>query len=90
MVQKAPSPTDKHVATRIRLRRLQLGMSQEELAGALRVTCQQMQIYEKGANRISAGHVQDMARILSVPIHFFYEDGSDATLDQEAARLAQA
>jgi transcriptional regulator with XRE-family HTH domain len=92
MAQKAPSLTDKYVAGRIRLRRLQMGMSQEDLAQVLSVTFQQVQKYEKGTNRISAGRLQEIAKVLSVPIQFFYEDGPEAgesVAEGEAAMLAQ-
>ena len=55
MAQKSPTLMDKHVAGRMRVRRLQVGMSQEELAAALGITFQQVQKYEAGTNRISAG-----------------------------------
>ncbi|MCB5175263.1 helix-turn-helix domain-containing protein [Microvirga sp. SM9] len=92
MEQKAPSLIDKHVAGRIRLRRLQLGMSQEDLARALNVTCQQVQKYEKGANRVTAGRLHEIARVLTVPIQFFFEEnpgcGDDVT-DEDARRWSQ-
>lgn len=59
--------------TRVRTRRIVLGMSQESLAHELRVTFQQVQKYEKGANRISAGPLQQVSTILQVPITYFYE-----------------
>lgn len=92
MAQKAPSPIDRHVASRIRLRRLQVGMSQEELALALNVTFQQVQKYEKGTNRISAGRLLEIASLLSVPIQFFYEDWPepDLPVPQDAVRLTEA
>jgi transcriptional regulator with XRE-family HTH domain len=93
MAQKAPSLTERHVSSRIRLRRLQLGMSQEDLARALKVTCPQVQKYEKGMNRISAGRLQEIAKALSAPIQFFYDDGpeaGDASREGEATMLAQA
>lgn len=93
MNQKSPSLIDKHVASRIRLRRLQLGMSQEGLAHALGLTFQQVQKYEKGTNRISAGRLQNIAHALSVPLHFFYEGVSetdDPARHEDALRLSQA
>lgn len=93
MTQKSPSFTDQHVSSRIRLRRLQLGLSQEGLARALGITFQQVQKYEKGTNRVSAGRLQEIACALSVPLHFFYEDapGTGAPVTQDdALRLSRA
>ena len=70
---KTPNPTDKHVGTRVRMRRLMLGMSQTKLADALGITFQQVQKYEKGVNRISASRLQHISNILQVPIPFFFE-----------------
>jgi transcriptional regulator with XRE-family HTH domain len=64
---------DKHVGSRARMRRNMLGMSQEKLADELGITFQQVQKYEKGANRISASRLHDMARILRIPVPFFFE-----------------
>jgi transcriptional regulator with XRE-family HTH domain len=93
MNQKSPSLIDKYVASRVRLRRLQLGISQEGLASILGLTFQQIQKYEKGANRISAGRLQNIAHALSVPLHFFYEGlpEDDASVGhEETLRLSQA
>ncbi len=68
-----PNAVDIHVGGRVRLRRLLLGMSQEELGDALGVTFQQVQKYERGANRIGAGRLYDVARALNVPIEYFFE-----------------
>jgi transcriptional regulator with XRE-family HTH domain len=70
---KAAHPTDKHVGSRLRMRRLMLDMSQSEIADALRLTFQQVQKYEKGTNRISASRLQSLCAILNVPISFFFE-----------------
>lgn len=70
---KSPNPTDKHVGSMVRMRRLMLGMSQGKLADALGITFQQVQKYEKGANRISASRLQQTADILQVPILFFFD-----------------
>src|SRR3954470_9132617 len=75
MVGKIPDPTDKHVGNRVRMRRMMLGMSQEKLGDALDLTFQQVQKYEKGANRISASRLQQAAHILQVPVSFFFEGG---------------
>jgi transcriptional regulator with XRE-family HTH domain len=71
--ERRPNPVDIHVGTRVRLRRKQLGVSQERLADALGLTFQQVQKYERGANRISASKLWDTAGFLSVPIAFFFE-----------------
>jgi transcriptional regulator with XRE-family HTH domain len=73
-----PSPIDVHVGTRVRLRRTLLGMSQEKLGEALGLTFQQVQKYERGVNRIGASRLFDLARVLDVPIGFFFDDMPDA------------
>ncbi len=69
-----PSPIDVHVGSRIRLRRTLLGMSQEKLGEALGLTFQQVQKYERGVNRVGASRLFDLARVLDVPISFFFDD----------------
>jgi transcriptional regulator with XRE-family HTH domain len=73
MVKKAPNPIDKHVGSRVRMRRMMLSMSQEKLGGALGLTFQQVQKYEKGTNRIGASRLQQISQILQVPVAFFFE-----------------
>jgi transcriptional regulator with XRE-family HTH domain len=73
-----PSPIDVHVGSRVRLRRTLLGMSQEKLGEALGLTFQQVQKYERGVNRIGASRLFDLARVLDVPIGFFFDDMPDA------------
>jgi len=73
MVKKSPSSTDVHVGARVRMRRMMLSMSQEKLGGALGLTFQQVQKYEKGTNRISASKLQEISQILHVPVSFFFE-----------------
>jgi transcriptional regulator with XRE-family HTH domain len=73
MVKKAPNPIDKHVGSRVRMRRMMLSMSQEKLGGALGLTFQQVQKYEKGTNRIGASRLQQISHILQVPVAFFFE-----------------
>jgi transcriptional regulator with XRE-family HTH domain len=80
MAEKAPNPVDKHVGSRVRMRRMVLGMSQEKLGRALGLTFQQVQKYEKGANRIGASRLQHIARILQVPVAFFF-DGAPASTE---------
>jgi len=69
----ALNPIDKHVGSRVRMRRLMLAMSQSTLADALGVTFQQVQKYEKGANRIGASRLQHISQILQVPVPFYFE-----------------
>ena len=73
MAKKAPNPIDKHVGSRVRMRRMMLSMSQEKLGGALGLTFQQVQKYEKGTNRIGASRLQQISAILQVPVAFFFE-----------------
>ncbi len=70
---KTPNPIDKHVGARVRMRRMLMGMSQERLGDALGLTFQQVQKYEKGTNRISASRLQQISKILAVPVEFFFE-----------------
>ena len=73
IAKKAPNPIDKHVGSRVRMRRMMLGMSQEKLGDALGLTFQQIQKYEKGSNRIGASRLQQISLILQVPVSFFFE-----------------
>ena len=73
MAKKAPNPIDKHVGSRVRMRRMMLSMSQEKLGDALGLTFQQVQKYEKGTNRIGASRLQQISHILQVPVAFFFE-----------------
>jgi transcriptional regulator with XRE-family HTH domain len=72
--KKKPNPIDIHVGSRVRLRRTMLGMSQEKLGEHLGITFQQIQKYEKGANRIGASRLQQISAILNTPVSFFFED----------------
>jgi len=72
-MKKAPSPVDRHVGSRVRLRRITVGMSQERLGEALGVTFQQVQKYEKGTNRISMSRMQSIAQVLGASVSFFLE-----------------
>lgn len=71
---RKPNPIDAHVGTRVRLRRMLLGMSQEKLGEHLGLTFQQVQKYEKGVNRIGASRLFDLSRVLGVPVQFFYDE----------------
>jgi transcriptional regulator with XRE-family HTH domain len=73
IAKKVPNPIDKHVGSRVRMRRMMLGMSQEKLGDALDLTFQQVQKYEKGTNRIGASRLQHISQILQVPVSFFFE-----------------
>jgi transcriptional regulator with XRE-family HTH domain len=75
---KVPNPIDSHVGARLRMRRMLVGMSQEKLGTALGITFQQIQKYEKGANRIGASRLQELARILQVPPAFFFDGATSA------------
>jgi transcriptional regulator with XRE-family HTH domain len=77
MTKKTPNPTDKHVGSRVRMRRMMLGMSQEKLGDALSLTFQQVQKYEKGTNRIGASRLQQIAHFLQVPVSFFFDGAPD-------------
>jgi transcriptional regulator with XRE-family HTH domain len=73
MLQKSPDPTDRHVGSRVRMRRLMLGVTQGELGDVLGLTFQQVQKYENGKNRIAASRLQLMSDYLQVPVMFFFE-----------------
>jgi transcriptional regulator with XRE-family HTH domain len=73
MPRRSPHPIDIHAGKRVRTRRKMLGMSQTKLGVALGLTFQQVQKYEKGANRMGASRLQQISRILQVPVEFFFE-----------------
>jgi len=74
---KRPNPIDVHVGSRVRLRRTMLGMSQEKLGENLGITFQQIQKYEKGANRIGASRLYEISTVLGTPVSFFFDDAPD-------------
>lgn len=74
---RSPNPVDIHVGTRVRLRRQIMKMSQEKLGDQLGVTFQQVQKYERGANRIGASRLWKISDVLDVPINFFFDGLSD-------------
>ena len=88
-MKKSPNPIDKHVGSRVRMRRVLIGMSQEKLGGALGLTFQQVQKYEKGTNRIGASRLQQIAGVLSVAPAFFFEDMPPAEGRAEAPGFAE-
>ncbi|MEM7619207.1 MAG: helix-turn-helix transcriptional regulator [Pseudomonadota bacterium] len=71
---KKPNPIDIHVGSRLRLRRMMVGLSQEKLGEHLGLTFQQIQKYEKGTNRIGASRLYQLSQILDIPVHFFFEE----------------
>jgi transcriptional regulator with XRE-family HTH domain len=73
MSGRSSDPVDRHVGSRVRMRRLMLGLSQSRLADQLELTFQQVQKYEKGSNRIGAGRLHQLSYILDVPVSFFFE-----------------
>jgi transcriptional regulator with XRE-family HTH domain len=75
MSTKTPNPVDKYVGSRVRMRRIMLGMSQEKLGEALGLTFQQVQKYEKGTNRVGASRLQQISEILQVPVSFLFDGG---------------
>lgn len=77
-----PNPIDAHVGARVRLRRTLLGMSQEKLGEAIGLTFQQVQKYERGANRIGASRLFDLSRVLEVPVSFFFDEMPDNAASQ--------
>jgi transcriptional regulator with XRE-family HTH domain len=83
-------PIDVHVGSRVRLRRTLLGLSQERLGEAVGLTFQQIQKYERGANRIGASRMYDLAHVLDVPVSFFFDDMSDDVKQRDAAPMAVA
>ena len=84
MISK-PDPIDIHVGSRVRLRRTLLGMSQEKLGRDLGLTFQQIQKYERGANRIGSSRLYKLSRIMDVPVSFFFEEMPDETASRARA-----
>src|SRR5216110_1157582 len=81
MSTKAPNPVDKYVGSRVRMRRIMLGMSQEKLGEALGLTFQQVQKYEKGTNRVGASRLQQISEILQVPVSFLFDGGPSGAVN---------
>ncbi len=90
LAKKVPNPTDKHVGSRVRMRRMMLGMSQEKLGDALGLTFQQVQKYEKGTNRIGASRLQQISHVLQVPVEFFFEGGPSAHMGSRGEGMSDA
>ncbi|HWT51059.1 MAG TPA: helix-turn-helix transcriptional regulator [Caulobacter sp.] len=77
--ERHPNPIDLHVGARIRMRRKILGVSQERLAEDLGLTFQQIQKYERGANRVSASKLYEIAKSLQSSVSYFFEGLADTT-----------
>ncbi|MDQ4134784.1 MAG: helix-turn-helix domain-containing protein [Pseudomonadota bacterium] len=89
MSKKAASAIDKHVGSRVRMRRMAIGMSQEKLGEALGITFQQVQKYEKGSNRIGASRLHHIASVLGVDVEFFFQ-GVPAPESEGGTRVSMA
>jgi transcriptional regulator with XRE-family HTH domain len=90
MAGKKPNPVDAHVGSRVRLRRMLLGMSQERLGESMGLTFQQVQKYEKGVNRIGASRLFQISKILDVPVQFFFEEAPHVGDGSPARGMAEA
>ena len=93
-IEKKPNPIDTHVGSRVRLRRKLLGVSQEKLADALKLTFQQVQKYERGVNRVSASKLYEASQFLGVEVGYFFEgltgrDTATGFAESESERYAQ-
>lgn len=86
---KEPDPIDIHVGSRVRLKRTMMGMSQEKLGESLGITFQQIQKYEKGANRIGASRLQHIAEVLNTSVGFFFEDAPNSS-SNDATGMAES
>ncbi|MBT5264008.1 MAG: helix-turn-helix domain-containing protein [Rhodospirillaceae bacterium] len=82
-----PNPIDVHVGVRIRLRRTLMGLSQEKLGDALGLTFQQIQKYERGANRVGSSRLFDLSRVLEVPVSYFFDDMPGEVSSQSPGQL---
>jgi transcriptional regulator with XRE-family HTH domain len=85
MSTKVPNPVDKYVGSRVRMRRIMLGMSQEKLGEALGLTFQQIQKYEKGTNRVGASRLQQISEVLQVPVSFLFDGGPSGAAGSAAS-----
>jgi transcriptional regulator with XRE-family HTH domain len=92
MSTKSPNSIDRHVGSRVRMRRMLIGMSQEKLGQTLGVTFQQVQKYEKGTNRIGASRLQHIANVLGVSVDFLFEGAPrlEGPAGEDAAGFAEA
>ncbi len=90
MSKKSASAIDKHVGTRVRMRRMLIGMSQEKLGEALGITFQQIQKYEKGSNRIGASRLHHIASVLGVDVEFFFQGVPTTPGSESSTRISLA
>lgn len=86
---RSADDVDAFVGSRVRIRRMTLGISQEQLGAALGLTFQQVQKYEKGQNRIGAGRLFRIAQILSVPVQYFYDGLPTADAEEDTDDVAE-
>ncbi|MDB5493756.1 MAG: transcriptional regulator, Cro/CI family [Phenylobacterium sp.] len=87
-LDRGPNPVDRHVGLRIRMRRKELGISQERLAYAVGLTFQQIQKYERAANRVSASKLWELARALHTGVTYFYDGLAEIEADGAAPRAS--
>jgi transcriptional regulator with XRE-family HTH domain len=90
MAKKTPNLTDKYVGSRVRMRRMMLGLSQTTLADAIGLTFQQVQKYEKGTNRMGASRLQQIAHVLQVPVPFLFEGAPALSVLPKGTAAAQS
>lgn len=89
MSVKRPCAADQEVGRRIRMNRLQKGLSQTALANHLGITFQQVQKYERGVNRVGAGRLQKIAEVFGIPVASFFVEGDAIEQDASAVTLLQ-
>ena len=77
---------NKHLGSKLKLRRLALGLTQTKVAKAINVTFQQIQKYEKGTNGVSSIRLLQLSNYLKVPINYFFEDFSDYLINIEKSK----
>ena len=85
-IETGPNPVDRHVGLRIRMRRKELRMSQERLAETVGLTFQQIQKYERAANRVSASKLWEIAQALNSTISYFYDGLAEMAVDGAGQR----
>jgi transcriptional regulator with XRE-family HTH domain len=90
MSGRHPDPVDKHVGSRVKMRRQKLGISQGGLAKKLNLSFQQIQKYEKGTTRLGASRLQQLCKILDVPISYFFEGGQRLARPLRKGRVDRA
>ena len=90
MPAKPPNPVDAYVGRRVRMRRIEINMSQEFLGEQIGLTFQQIQKYEKGTNRIGASRIQQISKVLEVPASFFFDDAPDGWEGESSSQTSPA